>query len=135
MKITSKQYAKLMYEISQSDRKDKDEMVKKIAKIIKKNRDEKKIGDIEKKFADIQKRDLGISEATVFARENLSSQQLQEIKAVLADKKGTEADKIEISEQLDPEIKGGFIIKMDNEVFDGTLEGKLNRLKRILSVK
>jgi F-type H+-transporting ATPase subunit delta len=71
----------------------------------------------------------------VFARENLSSQQLQEIKAVLADKKGVEVDKIEISEQVDPEIKGGFIIKMDNEVFDGTLEGKLNRLKRALSVK
>ncbi|MFO7806857.1 MAG: F0F1 ATP synthase subunit delta [Candidatus Moraniibacteriota bacterium] len=132
MKITSKQYAKFLSDISRRKDEEQDVLLKKIAKVIKKNRDEKKVKEIEKIFNDIEKRESGILEAIVYSGEKLNKDQLDVIKEKLAKKKNVSKNKVEISNVLDKRIKGGLLIKAENEIFDGTLDGKLKQLRKAL---
>jgi F-type H+-transporting ATPase subunit delta len=133
MKITGKQYAKFLYEISCGNKQEGDVMLGKIAKIIKKNGDEKKLKEIERSFKDIQKKEEGFLEVIVYSRKKLSDDFLKEIKANIAKRKGASEGKILLSSQVDDSIKGGLIIRVENEIIDATLNNKLRKLKRALT--
>ncbi|MDZ7611859.1 MAG: F0F1 ATP synthase subunit delta [Candidatus Moranbacteria bacterium] len=133
MKVTSKQYAKFLYDIASGKEAQQGVLIKKIAKVIKKNRDEKKLEEIEKIFRQIQKKEEGIVDAAVYSREKMSDDQMMKIKESIAKKKNIAPENVHLANQVDEDIKGGLLIRVENEIFDGTLKSKLERMKKAVT--
>ena len=67
-------------------------------------------------------------EAFVFSANPLTDSEEKEISAVFSKKVGKKALRIE--NIIQPEMLGGFKIRIGNQIFDGSLSGQLSRLHR-----
>ncbi|GAA0319935.1 F0F1 ATP synthase subunit delta [Bacillus carboniphilus] len=72
----------------------------------------------------------GIAEATVQSVRPLKDDEKAAISSVFAQKVGKNA--LEITNQVNADLLGGLKIRIGNRIFDGSLQGKLERLKREL---
>ena len=55
-------------------------------------------------------------------------------RAQLIDKLSSYSGKqVSLEEEIDPEIKAGFVAHLGDQVFDGTLEAQLSRIRRQLA--
>jgi F-type H+-transporting ATPase subunit delta len=67
-----------------------------------------------------------IALATVTSATPLSQEQRSQLEAKARAVAGT--DKVEIDEQLDPSLIGGFVLKVGSQVIDASLAGQVRRL-------
>jgi F-type H+-transporting ATPase subunit delta len=131
MKITSKQYAQTLYDLT--DGKSKPEIQKTVAdfaRYIYKERKLKLFGKIIEQFGKIYNQENGIIEAEVATAEKLNESLEKKIKSYI--QKKYEAKKVIVKNIIDEKIKGGMIIRVGDEVVDGSIVGKLGELKKIL---
>lgn len=134
MKITIRQYAQLLLALEkETGEKIGEKEIKKMAFFIRKNKDVKKIDKIFKKYQQLKKEENGMKEAVVFSREKLSDEKIEEIKRVIAEKKSVKVGKINISNEIDGSIGGGLIIRIENEIWDGSLKAKMEKIKNALA--
>ena len=133
MKATSEQYAKLLYEAfktsSESERK---VLIKGIATLIKQNGATAKIADIEARYQIIKKRESGKLEGVVYSAWKLEEKELEEIRKAIAVKKDVSKKLVVLKNEIDDGMKGGFIVKFENEIFDGSLDNKIRKVKKAL---
>ncbi|PID51639.1 MAG: hypothetical protein CR954_00765 [Candidatus Moraniibacteriota bacterium] len=130
MKISSRQYAKLIYEeVSGLDENQVGGALEKIANLIKRNRDQKKMEQIAEKLEQLIKQRKGTLEAQVISAKPLEEIELEKVKADLAEKNRLESGRIELENIVEPEIKGGLIVKLENEIWDSSLRNKLHKVK------
>lgn len=128
MKTTSTQYAKALYELTKGkNNQEIDGIVSEFAKFLAKSGNLKKAPQIIEKFKNIYNKNNGIVEAEVISREELKGDLRVEIENFI--KKKYKTDKILMNNRIDESIKGGIIVKVGDEVMDGSVKGRLTRLK------
>lgn len=132
MKISARQYAQTLYDLT--DGKSKAEIQKSVAdfaRYIYKSRKLRLADKIVEQFAKIYNQNNGIVEATAVSRKKLGENELQKIEHFVKEK--CVAKKVELKNMIDENIGGGFVLKVGDEVMDGSVRGKLSDLKKALS--
>jgi len=136
MKITPRQYAKFLFTLSleKPESEEVNILIKKTSEFIRKNRDEKKIPQIEKIYKEMERKAMINIEAEVITKTTVSEQDRKIIKTVIGEKTGISEEKISINFVQNSEIKGGLIMKIGNEIWDGSIRSKLNRINQELVI-
>ncbi len=131
MKISAKQYAQTLYELTRDKSAgDIDSVIVKFIKLLKENRQLKMLAGIIKRFSEIYNKENGIAEVEVISRRKLSENQIDKIKDFILQK--YQSKEIILKNSENKNIKGGVIIKVGDEVLDGSVVGKLIRLRKEL---
>lgn len=144
MKITVNQYAKSLYAAT-ADKSQKEigEAVSNLIKILQKNRQIKLFSKIAKKFGEIWNQEKGIVEAEVTSCTELNSEASTQVLACIKEKylpatlrvakQAGQAKEVILHNIIDEKIKGGIIIRIGDEVLDGSVSNQLKMLKNNLS--
>lgn len=93
------------------------------------NRRERPLGEILSEFAKLMDERRGFLTASVSSALELTDSQRNQLIGRLARFSGKE---IRLETEVDPSLKAGFVARLGDQVFDGTVESMLNRLHREL---
>lgn len=131
MKISSKQYAQALFELS----KDKDkvevlEVVGNFANFLVKNNDFFKLDKILNDFNNLWNREFSIVEAKISSAHPLTNEIKDLLKEYLV--KSSFAKEVVTDSVVDKNILGGVVIKYGDRIFDASLKTNLSRLKQTL---
>lgn len=96
--------------------------------IIRKNR-EFYIVEIAKEFRNQYNQFKGIMQAQVTTAVELDNQLITEIREFISKQTGKQ---IELAAKINPEIIGGFLIQMEDKLFDASIASKLSNIKKNL---
>jgi F-type H+-transporting ATPase subunit delta len=132
MRISAKQYAQTLYDLT--DGKSKLEIEKYVvdfARNIYKNRKLKMAGKIIESFGKIYNSEKGIIEAEVVTAEKISAATEKKVKDYIGKK--YDAKEVFLKNIINPKIKGGIVVKVEDDVMDGSVTGRLGELRKILS--
>ena len=130
MKVTVTQYAKTLHElVKDKSQKEIPEIVSGFVKILAKNNQIKNNGKIIDKFSAIHNQENGIIETEVVSREALSSGLINKLHKL---KKKYQAKEVVLKNVIDKKIKGGIVIRVGDEVIDGSVDRQLQNLKNNL---
>ncbi|HAI73763.1 MAG TPA: ATP synthase F1 subunit delta [Candidatus Moranbacteria bacterium] len=134
MKITTRQYAKSLFELTsgKSEQEIKG-VISNFIKFLQKNRQLKLAGKIIEKFGEIYNKKKGIVEAEIVSREKLNGELIVKLDDFIKNKYS--AKEVMLNNKIDEKIIGGVIIKIGDEVMDGSVGGQLNRLRKCLEIK
>ena len=132
MKITPTQYAKSLYAATVGKSSQEiDVVLQNFVKILAKNKQLKFRENIIVKFEEIYNQENGIVSAEIVSREKLDDVLIKKLENFLKDKYG--AKEVVVENKVDKDIKGGMIIKVGDEVWDGSLKRQLINLSKILN--
>lgn len=132
MKITAKQYACSLYEsLEEKSEGELDAVVERFVRILIRNRHIGKIQEIIGYFEKYWEEKNGEMTARLTSARGLNLTAREAIVAYL--KRKTEAKNIRLEEVIDEKILGGFILRYDNKVVDGSLKNNLEELKKKMS--
>jgi F-type H+-transporting ATPase subunit delta len=131
MKITANQYAKTLYELTQGKAQDAAAVsVANFAKFLSKNGQTKLFLKISQKFSEIWNQKEGIIEAEITSWEKLSEDNLKKTGVFLKEK--YTAKEVVLKNKVDPKLKGGVVIRVGDEILDGSVANQLKKLKNNL---
>jgi F-type H+-transporting ATPase subunit delta len=134
MKISPVKYAQLIYESTKDlEKKEIGGVLEKIVSLIREKGDGNKTDQIIEEFNKIYNRQEGIVEAEITSRKKLSSRDILALKKNLSEKFKTDENKVFIKNIENMGIKGGLIIQVGNEIFDGSVKSRLERLKMAIT--
>lgn len=128
MKISAKQYALSLYE-SLKGKTDKTELKKVLhnfVAILGKSNNLNKESEIIEIFENIWSAENGELKAELTSARELSKESRETVVNYLKEKSG--AEKIILEESTDKTILGGFILKYNNRIIDGSLRSSLGDL-------
>ncbi|MDA0745810.1 MAG: ATP synthase F1 subunit delta [bacterium] len=94
-------------------------------------RRERALEDILQGFLDILDDRMGVVTAVVRASTALSGEQQERLTQRLSAYSGKQ---VRLDVEVDENLKSGFVARLGDHVFDGTLEAQLDRLRRTLSL-
>ncbi|MDD3486956.1 MAG: ATP synthase F1 subunit delta [Candidatus Moranbacteria bacterium] len=132
MRISSKQLAQALYDLT--DQKTKPEIEKSVADFalyIRKNRKLKSAEKIIENFEKIYNAKHGIIEAGATTREKLGETELKKVKGFVKEKYG--AKEVILSNIVDKKVLGGIILRVGDEIIDGSVKGRLTDLRKLLA--
>ena len=134
MKIKPSQYAKLIFSETEgvSDQGQVDGVLKKIAGIILKNRDEQLIDKIGREYVELFKKDGDSLEMVVQSAREVSSSALEALREKISKLRNVETSAVSIRSEIVPELKGGIIVRVGDEIIDASASAKLRRVKEAL---
>ncbi len=128
MKVSAKQYASTLYELTNGKNNSEiDDIIIKFVAYMKKTGDMKKSQDVVNQFGNIYNQKNNIIEASVMSARKLTNNEQIKIQSFIKDK--YKADNVIMNNTVRKDIKGGIIIKVGDEVLDGSVAGRLNKLK------
>ena len=131
MKITANQYAKTLYEVTKDkSQKEISGLVSRFVEVLNKNRQMKLMPKIFEKFKEIWNKENGIVEAEITTKFEIVDMELRKIENFIKEKYS--AKKVEITNVIDEKIKGGIIIKIGDEILDGSVIGQLKKMENNL---
>jgi F-type H+-transporting ATPase subunit delta len=132
MKISPKQLAQTLYDLTDGKSKsDIEKTVADFAAYLKNSRKLKMADKITHQFAAIWNQKNGIVEATIVSRKKMSEAELAKVKKYVKEKYA--AKEVELINTVDEKIGGGFVLRVGDEVADGSVRGKLGELRKVLS--
>lgn len=132
MKATATQYAKTLYELTiDKTHQEIDGVVSKFLEELQRNGQMKIADQVTGKFQEIYNAENGIVEAEIVTREKISESLENKVKNFIKEK--YKAEKVVIHNKVDEKVKGGVIIRVGDEVMDGSVDRKLQNLKKELS--
>lgn len=82
-------------------------------------------------FLDLLDERRGVATAQVRAAKPLAPEQQERLARRLSERSGKQ---VQLQVEVDPGLKVGFVARLGDQVFDGTLEAQLNRLRERLTV-
>lgn len=88
------------------------------------------IVDVVDEFIEFANEVAGVADAKVFSTRPLTQEESNNISVAYANKIGRNS--LRIKNIIDPSLLGGFRLQIGNRIYDGSLSGKLERLKRNL---
>lgn len=91
---------------------------------------EEEMEAVAESFIELVNNERGIAEAVVYSTRPLSASESEAISSVFAKIVGKTS--LNIENIIDSNILGGVKVRIGNRIFDGSLQGKLDRLKREL---
>lgn len=131
MKIAALQYAKTLHEITENKSSSEiDEAVNTFAKFLIKNNQAGISGKVIEKFQEIYNAKNRIVEAEVASRTKLEGKTLSELDEFIKEK--YKAKKVVLKNNIDEKIIGGIVIRVNDEILDGTINRQLTNLKNKL---
>jgi F-type H+-transporting ATPase subunit delta len=131
MRISAQQYAQTLFDLT--DGKSEFEIEKSVAdfaRYIHRNRKLKLADKIVEQFSKIYNQKNGIVEAEITTRKKIGEAEIKKMKQHILKK--YQARKVVLKNTIDESLKGGFVLKVGDEVVDGSVKGKLNALKKFL---
>jgi len=132
MKITAAQYAKLLYGLAaDKSQAEADVSVANFFRFLAKNRQTKLLPKIVGIFSGIWNKEKGIVEAEVVSARKLEVSELQKIENRLKEKYPSK--KAVLINIVDEKIIGGIVIRVKDEVTDGSISRTLSDLKKKMS--
>lgn len=132
MKLTATHYAKTLYELAKDkDEKEIESVISKFIIVLAKNNQLSLSEKIAEKFGDVWNRKKEITEAEVVSRIKLDQQQLEKVKNFINER--YQAKEMDIKNKIDEKIKGGIIIKVKDDVYDGSVVRQIRELKKNLT--
>lgn len=135
MKISPKQYAKLIDEYTENAVGD-DDLNKKIALIagfVKRNRDQAILDKIVDEYDKLSRDKGGELLVQLENGKKLHEEQIEKIKEKISQKRGVASDKIQLVSIVNPKLIGGIRVKIGNNIIDGSIKSKLTRLQLSLT--
>ena len=134
MRASAAQYAKTLYELTADKNKSEmDGIAANFAKLLAKNNRLKMSPAIIEKFGNIWNQENGILEAEVESAYPLDAETSDKIKKEIKEKYG--AKEVILNNKINKDIKGGLIIKIGDEVTDGSVKKQLKMLEQALTHK
>ena len=131
MKISTQQYAKTLLELTENKtEKEISGIVLRFAEVLQKDGQIKNTAKIIEKFSEVFNAKHGIVEASVTSSRELSSDKVYQVEKFIKEK--YLAKKVIVKNIVDEKIKGGIIIKVGDEVLDGSVSAQLKKLEREL---
>jgi F-type H+-transporting ATPase subunit delta len=131
MKITATQYAKTLFELTAGkSQAEVDGVGANFVKTLAKNNQMKLAPTIMEKFSELWNKDKGIVEAEIISREKLGGEVVKKLENFVKEK--YQAREVVLHSKIDSDIKGGFILKVGDEMIDGSVARKLRVLKSSL---
>ncbi|MFA6183560.1 MAG: F0F1 ATP synthase subunit delta [Parcubacteria group bacterium] len=132
MKISTKQYAQALYELTlEKSEGEVNIVVEKFVKELAKNNNIKLASKIVDKFEEIYNKNNGIIVAEVTSTNNLDKDYLDKIEKYLINK--YVAKHVVLTNKIDASIKGGIILRVGEDVLDESIIKKVNNLKIFLA--
>ena len=132
MRASAKQFAQVLYELTDNkSNADIEHSVADFARHMEKERKIKLAGKVIEQFGKIYNEKNGIVEAEVVTAEKISEALEKKVKNYI--EKKYSAKKVIVKNIIDPKIKGGMIVRVGDEVMDGSIRGKLDELKKVLT--
>ena len=132
MKITSKQLAQTLYALTDGkSESEAEKVIADFARYIYKERKLKLADKIVEQFGKIYNQKKGIIEAEVVSMSKLEGSQVHKVKSFVKEK--YQAKEVVLKNVVDGNIKGGMIIRVGDEVVDGSVAGRLEELKKKLA--
>ena len=130
MGYSPKQYALALYQaISESAPADEGKILDNFTLVLKENRDLGKLDEIEREFIGASKAERGIQTAHVATAQKLS--QSEEAK-IISELNFYIGHKVELKTKVDAGLLGGVVIKIGDELIDGSVKKSLQDLKEKL---
>ena len=132
MKTSIKQYSETLFELT--DGKSEQETLAIVIKFVQKLKADGQLGSAEKimkKFSQIYNEKKRIVVAEITTREKISQQTAGDVERFIKEKYA--AEEVVIENTIDEKIKGGIIIRVGDEILDGSVSAQLKKLKNILS--
>jgi len=131
MKVSAKQYAWTLYDLTVGKKEaDIDSVIIKFSKELSANNQLNLLENIIEKFNIIWNERNGIVEAEIVSAEGLDDELVEKIKSFVMKK--YEAKQVVLNNRVDKSLKGGIIIKVGDEVIDGSVKKKMVLLKESL---
>lgn len=132
MKISVSQYARSLYDsvVSKSEKEIK-AALKNFVAILGRNRELNKAEEIISVFNEIWSKEHGELNAELTSARELGPTARESVTNYLKEKTG--AKKIILSENIDKKIIGGFVLRYDSKVVDGSIKTSLQDLKNKIS--
>ena len=131
MKVTPTQYAKTLYKLTlDKSQSEASAVISEFAKLLAKKNQAKLLPKIIEKFNGIWNKNNGIVEAEIITREKLSDELRNKLRNYVSNK--YKAKEVLINNIENESLKGGIIIRVGDEVMDGSVVGQLNKLKKVL---
>jgi F-type H+-transporting ATPase subunit delta len=100
--------------------------------IIAKSRREEIIPSLSIAFGDLYNESIGLKRVKLFSAQPLSADVREQIMTLLENQTNK---KIDIHEEIQEDLLGGFILTMDDKQFDASIKSKLAKLRNELSKK
>lgn len=131
MKITTTQYANSLYEATAGkSQQEIGVVVADFIKLLQKSRKIKLTEKIIAKFSEIYNQKNGIVEAEVITKCDMGHATMDRVKSFIKEK--YQAKEVVIKNIIDENIKGGIVIKVGDEVLDGSVARQLKNLNNAL---
>ncbi|OGF28674.1 ATP synthase F1 subunit delta [Candidatus Falkowbacteria bacterium RIFOXYA2_FULL_47_9] len=132
MKITIKQYAQSLYESLAEIESEVDVKValNNFVKLLSARRSLNKTGKIIAEFEKIWNREQGIVEGELVSAKKLDNGIIELLNCHIV--KLLSIKEVNLANQIDKNILGGFIVKVGDTVIDGSVKNQLNNLKNKL---
>ena len=73
---------------------------------------------------------LGVAVAEVRSAKNLGPDEIRDLADTLSKKVGK---KVELDIRTDPKLLGGFVVKIGSEIWDASVQGKINKFRESLT--
>lgn len=132
MKISVQQYAASLFEaVAGKSEKEAKAAVKNFVAILGRNRELSKEAAIIAAFNEIWNREHGEIMATLSTARELGPTARESVVEYLKEK--TAAKKINLDENIDKGLLGGFVLRYGSKVLDGSLKNSLESLKNKIS--
>jgi ATP synthase F1 delta subunit len=136
MKIKPKQYAIALYEAVKDAPKEKvRDILNNFVKVLEKNNGLRFAPKIIEYFSNYANRMEGTGDLKIKTAEPVGENLIQKIKKAAPIFLKKEFKKINVREEVDPELMGGFILEIDDMVFDASVKNKFKTLTKILNPK
>lgn len=131
MKVASAQYAKALYEATKNKKHQEiDESVLNFVKTLAGSNQLRLKNDIIKKFSEVFNQENNIIEAEIISREKLSGALINKLIKFLKDK--YQVKEVVVNNKIEESVVSGVIIKVNDEVLDGSVSRQLAELRNVL---
>lgn len=131
MKISITQYAKTLFELTQGKSEQEVlDVTKKFAEVLKNDGQLKNAAKIIEKFTELYNKANGIVEAEVVTAGVIEKETKEKVEKFVKEK--YQAKEVVIKNVVDKDIRGGIVVRVGDEVMDGSVEMQLRKLKQRL---
>lgn len=126
-RLNTKDYARALYDATKDVHgKDLHQVIENFVQLLARKQLLKKSNRIIAEFVAYAKKQEGIQEIEITSARELPEATLNKIKKAFA-------EKVESVEKVDENLIGGFVVRTEDRIFDGSLRTQLVRLKQLIS--
>lgn len=130
MKFTSRQYASALHQaIFETRPPDQEKILDNFVRLLKEHGDLNKLDEIEKEFYSYDREARGIREANVTSAKPLS---LTDEEKLIKDLNAHVGGQVELKKNVDEGLVGGIVVRVGDELIDGSVKNSLEELRRKL---